>query len=96
MKEELGIEIQNPKDLTLFRPIYLSGFEFNDGKIKDYEWKECWKLTYDGELKPDPVEVAQIQFVSVSNLKQSAKENRAKYTPWFLELIPLIEDKKTH
>ena len=45
LKEELGIQIGD-KPLKRIKSLYFSSFEYNDGEIKDNEWKECWQCKF--------------------------------------------------
>jgi len=46
----------------------------------------CAILTgnYDGELKPNPTEIAEYKWISLLELKKDIEKNAHEYTPWFL------------
>lgn len=47
LREELSVEVDKTW-LQQLTPLYLSGFQFKNGLIKDNEWKECWKCKWNG------------------------------------------------
>lgn len=63
-------------------------FKFSYSAIYDETWGEnemdmVFIGNYDGEVKPNPDEVAEFKWVDVDELKKDIKIEGSKYTPWF-------------
>ena len=52
--------------------------------VHDYEMQQAFRGTWDGELRPDPAEVADIRLVNLAELKAWADRAPQDFTPWFL------------
>ena len=84
LKEELGFEC----DLKfLFKFEYQAKYNEEYG---EYELDHVFLGHYDGDVKPDPSEVAEFKFVDLSYLEKDMKENPEKYTPWFKISFPRV------
>lgn len=82
LREELGIEVSK-SDLKKLREAHLQMNEYENGKIKDYEFVELYLLIYDGEIKIDKNEDEEAKFFTKEEVEKLYKED--KLTPWFRE-----------
>ena len=89
LEEELGIKTI----VTRIRKVHLQKFEYIGGKIKDYEFIELYKATYDGQIKIDKNEVADGSFFKIEDVKNMIKQNKNQFTPWFLDEWKYMEQK---
>ncbi|OGM75744.1 hypothetical protein A2210_02330 [Candidatus Woesebacteria bacterium RIFOXYA1_FULL_40_18] len=80
LQEEIGAEI-TPEEL---RDVHLQKNEYQDGKIKDYEFVVSFKVTYDQPIKADPAEIEESGFYSPDEVGRMMKEG-ISFTPWFLD-----------
>ncbi len=85
--EELGY-----KDITLtpqFEFIYLA--EFENGLIEhEYDFVYTGIVDFDPP-KPDPSEIAEFAWVTVSELSADVQENPSKYTVWFQIILSKLQ-----
>ena len=51
--------------------------------LKDYEFQQNFIGVSDDAIMPDPVEVADCQFVRLDELAEKMNSNRELFTPWF-------------
>jgi isopentenyl-diphosphate delta-isomerase len=50
--------------------------------IYDYEFQQTFKAVYSGPLQPDPVEIAEVKYISLSELAEEFVNAPQKFTPW--------------
>jgi len=79
MKEELGVTGIEIHPLVTFRMNY----GFNDNEIS---------TLYEGVIDPDkvifdPVEIEEVGYYSISELKEMIKEGNLKFCGWFVEIL---------
>lgn len=84
IKEEMGFDTEL-KEITAF--IYKA--EFDNG-LTEHEYDHFFVGFYEGEIKPNPEEVCEFKFISMSELLGDVKNNPDKYTPWFKLALPKI------
>ena len=77
LMEELGFDCELEKS---FEFIYKT--DFNNGLI-EHEYDHVIIGKYDGEIIPNPDEVAEIKFMSLEEIKKDIKLNADNYTFWF-------------
>ncbi|MDI6806498.1 MAG: isopentenyl-diphosphate Delta-isomerase [Candidatus Aenigmarchaeota archaeon] len=77
LKEELGF---NCKLQYLFSFIYHANFA-NRGS--EYELDHVFVGRYDGEVTPNPEEIAEWKWIDIEKLKKDIRKNPDQYTPWF-------------
>ncbi|MDP6375619.1 MAG: NUDIX domain-containing protein [Pseudomonadales bacterium] len=80
LREELGVA---GVALTEIGTVRRFRFETAQGAI-DAEEQQAFRCVHDGPFEPDPVEVAQIEFVSIEDLAGDVTAHPSCYTPWFV------------
>ncbi|GJQ62701.1 MAG: isopentenyl-diphosphate Delta-isomerase [Melioribacteraceae bacterium] len=77
LKEEMGITTELK---YIYKFIYTAKF----GEIGS-ENENCYVYVgnYNGEVKPNPTEIADWKWISKSELNEELKSNPQNYTPWF-------------
>lgn len=87
--EEVGFKT---KLKEVFRFTYAAEM---DNKIwGEHEYDIVFTGTYDGEVNPNPEEVADYEWIGVSELVRDITKHPKKYTPWFkiiLEKMSLLK-----
>ncbi len=88
MKEELGVTGIEIHPLVTFRMNY----GFNDNEIS---------TLYEGVLDPDkvifdPVEIEDVGYYSINELKEMMKEGNLKFCGWFVEILNWYLKKETN
>jgi len=86
LQEEMGFITVLEK---VFDFIYKTPF---DNGLTEYEFDHVFVGTYDGNIDPDPREVADFCFMPVDEIKNSMQSHADKYTAWFKIAFPKIED----
>lgn len=76
LKEELGIECKVEKFGTII-------YNIRVGDLIEHEFNTLFFGFYDGVIKPNPGEVADVKSVELSSLISDIKQNPELYTPWF-------------
>jgi len=79
MKEELGVNEIEITPLVRFRMNY---------GINDNEISTLYKGMVDpNKIKFDPLEIAEINYYSIEELREMIKNDNAKFCAWFVELL---------
>ncbi|MBO6655674.1 MAG: NUDIX domain-containing protein [Pseudomonadales bacterium] len=52
--------------------------------IKDFEFQQSFKGTYDGPVEIDPVEVLETRDIDLETLESEMNNSPESFTPWFL------------
>ncbi len=79
MKEELGVEEIEITKLVCFRMNY---------GLNDNEISTLYKGMVDpNKIKFDPLEIAEINYISIDKLQEMIKNDKAKFCYWFVELL---------
>jgi isopentenyl-diphosphate delta-isomerase type 1 len=80
LREELGVV-----DVVLERygPVTKSRLEVAESDIRDYEFQQSFRTTYDGPIVPDASEVAETRLITLSALEAAFHDRPEDYTPWF-------------
>jgi len=82
--EEMGIKTNLKR---MFKVIYESKFNDIWGE-NEYDW--VFVGEYSGKVNPDPKEIAEYKWISLSKLKEDIKNNPQIYTPWFKMILERI------
>lgn len=84
LKGEMGIETSLKE---IFRFKYRARY---DSVWGEHELDTVFEGLYEGEIDPDPKEVAEYKWVAVRELLEDVKRNPQKYTPWFKIILNKI------
>ncbi|MBI3190770.1 isopentenyl-diphosphate Delta-isomerase [archaeon] len=84
LEEEMGFDTYLNEAFSF---IYKAPF---DNGLTEHEFDHCFVGFYEGKIKPDPDEVCDWKFISLSNLLEDVKKHPEKYTPWFKIALPRI------
>lgn len=77
LEEEMGFDCDIEK---AFHFIYKSEL---DNDLTEHELDHVFMGEYEGEIKPNPVEVESYKYISIPDLVKDVEENPADYTEWF-------------
>jgi isopentenyl-diphosphate delta-isomerase len=86
LQEELGFTTPLKK---VFDFVYKA--PFSNG-LTEYEFDHVFFGEYEGDLKPDPKEVAAVRYLSVSTIRSMMEEEPTQFTPWFHIAFPKMMD----
>ncbi|MEM5882672.1 MAG: isopentenyl-diphosphate delta-isomerase [Candidatus Aenigmatarchaeota archaeon] len=81
-RRRLGEELGIYKDVLLERVldyVYYAPF----GKYSEREFCVLLKGEYEGEVNPNPNEIAAYRYLCIRDLRKEIKKNPYAYTPWF-------------
>lgn len=85
LKEELGV---------VCKLRYNGKFQYQT-KYKNIgsENEMCWLLSgkYEGEVMPNPEEVAEHKWINIEDLKKALSQNPQKYAPWLKPALETLE-----
>ncbi len=81
LAEELGIR---GVDLEPLGTPFTARLELPGLGIRDYELQQSFRAVWDGPLRPDPIEVAEVQTAELDALARWIRGAPADFTPWFL------------
>ena len=85
LKEEMGFDCPLKKvDCIIYKA------EFENG-LTEHEYDCVFRGQYEGEISPDPEEVEDCKWLSLSDLRADMVAYPSKYTEWFKKI--LMEDK---
>lgn len=77
LKEELGFDTSLEEK---FKFVYEADY---DGEWGEHEYDAVFTGVFEGEVKPNPDEVADYKWIGIGELKRDLLENSKLYTPWF-------------
>jgi isopentenyl-diphosphate delta-isomerase len=86
LQEELGFTTPLKK---VFDFVYKA--PFSNG-LTEYEFDHVFFGEYEGDLKPNPKEVAAVRYLSVNTIRSMMEEEPTKFTPWFHIAFPKMMD----
>jgi len=86
LMEELGIGTRLRK---AFHFTYMA--EFENG-LFEHEFDHVFIGAFEGEVHPDPAEVADYCYKSIEEIKNDLELVPAAYTPWFKIALPYLEE----
>lgn len=73
----------NPSNLVRIRARHLHKYDDEARGRHDYEFVESFRLdNFAGEVKLDPVEVAEFKYTTLEELRRLYEEEPASLTPW--------------
>ena len=81
LEEELGI---SGIELTPLGEPFAGRLDQDELGVHDYELQQAFTGTWDGPLRPDPVEVAEVRSISLRELARWVQDSPQEFTPWFL------------
>jgi isopentenyl-diphosphate delta-isomerase len=86
LQEELGFTtpIKKAFDFVYKAP-------FSNG-LTEYEFDHVFFGEYEGDLRPNPKEVAAVRYLSVNTIQSMMEEKPAQFTPWFHIAFPKMMD----
>ena len=86
LQEELGFTtpIKKAFDFVYTAP-------FSNG-LTEYEFDHVFFGEYEGDLRPNPKEVAAVRYLSVNTIQSMMEEKPAQFTPWFHIAFPKMMD----
>jgi len=87
LQEELGIA--NVRLEALGAPLRFK-LDLPGKGIKDYEFQQCFRGQFDGAFSLDPAEVAAVREIDLRALRSEIRNNRAGFTPWFVNCAKLV------
>lgn len=83
--EELGFQTELKK---AFDFIYKAAF---DNGLTEHEFDHVFVGQFEGDMQLNPDEVAQVAYVSMSEIKQRMEAEPETFTVWFRIAFPLVE-----
>jgi isopentenyl-diphosphate delta-isomerase len=86
LQEEMGFTTSLEK---AFHFIYKATL---DNGLTEYEFDHVLLGNYDGPINPNPEEVEDYCYLSLTEIKNLLQSNPSDYTPWFKIAIPKIEE----
>ena len=85
LEEELGFQ-------TSLKPLFSFTYqtEFGNG-LTEHEFDHVLAGFYDGKIDPDPTEVEEFRYSSLSKISEEMISNPENFTSWFRIAFPRIE-----
>ncbi len=84
LEEELGV---SGVLLTALGEITSARIDIPALDLHDYEFQQSFRGTYDGAMRPDPREVAEIRLMDRDSLIAAIALTPERYTPWLKERL---------
>lgn len=85
--EEMGFDCEV---LEIFEFVYKKKF---DNGLSEHEYDHVFIGKFDGQPIPNPVEVEDIKWMSINEIKEDIEKNPENYTYWFKIAIKKIKNK---
>lgn len=86
MEEELGIPQGSCQPKELFAFNYFTQYH----GLSEYEIDHVFLVDYDGDIKPDPDEIAELSWVYLEDLKVKMEIAPQEFATWFLIAAPRV------
>ncbi len=86
MEEELGIPKGTCAPQELFHFNYFTQYE----GLSEYEVDHVFVCDYDGEVSPDPEEIAELRWISFEELEKEMLNAPETFSSWFLIAAPRV------
>lgn len=83
LKEELGIACEVEE---LFSFVYFQQYE----GLSEYEYDHVFLTSYQGEVQPNPEEIEQIRWITLTELQQELESHPEQFCSWFLIAAPRV------
>ncbi len=85
LQEEMGFDCEIKETFSFIYKVKL------DKGLTEHEYDHVFVSYYDGEIRPNPDEVADYKWLSVENIKKDINLNPDIYAPWFKIIIKEFE-----
>ena len=82
--EELGV---SGVELTTVGELTPARIDIPALDLHDYEFQQSYRGTYDGAIRPDPQEVAEIRLMDRDSLIAAIAQTPEHFTPWLKERL---------
>jgi isopentenyl-diphosphate delta-isomerase len=82
LREELGV---GQVVLEAIGGVARARIEIPERGVKDYELQQSFRGVFDGELRPDANEVAELATISLGELELAFRDKPDDFTSWFRE-----------
>lgn len=89
LREEMGFVTTIEEK---FHFIYKTAF---DNGLTEYELDHVFTGVYDGDIVPDPEEVSDYCYMTMSAIEESLLSHPSKYSSWFAIAFPKIKEQLT-
>jgi len=86
LQEEMGFDTVLNKKFDFI-------YKATVGDLTEHEFDHVFFGVYEGDIKPDPEEVEDIKWMTISDLQNDMKSNPEKYTAWFRILMDSHGDR---
>ena len=94
LEEELGIDANSSRSaLQVMLEPHTQLFEYPEKNVVDFEMVQTFRLTYDGDIVVDNVEVERATYNSVGQLLDRVRETPEQFTRWFRRELELLGSK---
>lgn len=84
LREELGIEAA---EIERLGGVAKSRLEVEAAEIKDFEFQQSFRATFDGHVSANPDEVMETRAVTLPELKIGFRERPQDFTPWLRQRV---------
>lgn len=88
MSEELGVTGVTIEPIGVMRKSRLVDPDLG---VADCEMQQAYRAVFDGDVTPDPVEVAEVKFVVLERLAANIQSSPQCFTPWFVRDLDELE-----
>jgi isopentenyldiphosphate isomerase len=88
LREELGLPDIHLQPLG---PVRASVTAVPECQVLDRELQQAFRGVWDGEIRPDPAEVADVRPVGLPDLARWTKRQPEAFTPWFLRELEALQ-----
>jgi isopentenyl-diphosphate delta-isomerase len=68
--------------------------EIVDDEFADREIQQAYRGVYTGQLRVDPVEVAEVRYIGLTDLRRWIDDRPRDFTPWFLEDLSHLSNQE--
>lgn len=89
LKEEMGIT-------TDLKEVFSFIYKAKVGNLTEHEFDHVFLGRFDGKPKPNKKEVADWQWIKLTELEADIKKNPKKYAPWFKIISRELKKTTTH
>jgi isopentenyl-diphosphate delta-isomerase len=88
IQEEVGLDCELRE---IFSFLYHAHFE---DKGSENEIDHVFMGTYDGDVTPNPDEIAETKWIRFEDLRRDIAENPGVYAPWFRIIVDMMRSRK--
>ena len=90
LKHELGITPVNIYEIGQMQYYY----QFNNG-LSEFEYDHIFIGYFNGKPNINPDEVDSIKWVAIEKINEDVINNPGQFTPWFIQMLPFIQNAIT-